>query len=82
MDPPVAVGRLAAPLPEGEYGATKQQVLPDRNAAWTPAFTAASTLSNCCRLQYSSWPTDRNAFARVRHFTSAWTSLLEQYVTS
>src|SRR5664279_162242 len=35
--------------------------LPLKNARFTPASRAASTLARCLPDQYSSWPTDRNA---------------------
>src|SRR5262245_63210839 len=43
--------RFGAPRPDAEYGATKEQVLPDRNATFTPARTADRTGEDRGRLQ-------------------------------
>ena len=47
---------------------TKQHELPEKKPKFTPRFTASMQWSYCGRLQYSSWPTDRNALHRVTRF--------------
>ena len=57
--------RFGTPELDAENGVTKQHELPDKNPKFTQRFTASMQWSYCLRLQYSSWPTDRNALHRV-----------------
>jgi len=51
--------------------------LPERKARLTPLSRAAETLSNICWVQYSSWPTEIQPFARRRPLASACVSRFE-----
>src|SRR6185295_16854244 len=50
------------PSIEVSYRVFQNISLPLKNARLTPALRALSTLARCCPDQYSSWPTERNAF--------------------
>src|SRR5262249_57710564 len=60
----------------GRKGIRPQQVSLLKNAAFTPAATAALTLLNISSDQYSSWPTDSQPLARNRLLASACVSTL------
>ena len=57
---------------------TKQHVFPEKKPKFTPRSTAVMQWSYCGRVQYSSWPTDRNALHRVMVSSELWTSSFEQ----
>ena len=54
----------------------------DREANLTPDSIARFTFSYIANDQYSSWPTDKNAFVFKSRPGSAWVSMFETYDTS